>query len=137
MLDPIVAPPEREPSGRQFGYTIAVVLAAVGLWPVVRHGSIRVWPLGVAALFATVSLVVPGWLERPNHLVALAGRAIQRVIGPIVLAIAYFVIVTPTAVVMRWRGLDALRRRRDPSVPTYWIERPSRVVDRTSLGRPY
>ncbi|HTD61675.1 MAG TPA: SxtJ family membrane protein [Gemmatimonadaceae bacterium] len=137
MLDPVIPPPNREPSARQFGLTIAVVLVAFALWPVARHGSIRVWPLAAAALLVAVSLAAPGWLDQPNHLVALVGRAIQRVVGPIVLATAYFVILTPTAMIMRWRGLDVLRRRRDPSARTYWIERPSRVIDRASLGRPY
>jgi len=137
MLDPIVPPVEREPSARQFGMTLAIVLLAVALWPVARHRPLRVWPLAVAALLAAVSLVVPGWFEQPSHLVALAGRAIQRVVGPVVLAIAYFVILTPTALVMRWRGLDVLHRRRDSVLRTYWIERPARVVDRPTLERPY
>jgi hypothetical protein len=61
----------------------------------------------------------------------------QRVTGPAVLAVAYFLLLTPTAIIMRWRRVDILRLRRDPLEPTYWIERPSRVIDRESLTRPY
>jgi hypothetical protein len=137
MLDPIVPPREREPSERQFGLTLAAVLIAFSLWPIVHHRAIRPWPLAVAAVLIGVSVAAPRWLERPNHLMAVVGRVIQRIIGPIVLAIAYCLILTPTAIVMRWRGIDVLRRRRDPHASTYWVERSSRVVDRASLGRPY
>jgi hypothetical protein len=137
VLDPVVPPREREPSDRQFGLTIAAVLAVVGCWPLVRHGSVRIWPLGVAVLLSVVSVAAAGWLRPANRLWAALGRMLQRVTGPAILAIAYVLVVTPTAWLMRARGMDSLRRRRDPSASTYWIERRSAVVDRASLKRPY
>ena len=137
MLDPVVPPLERGPSDRQFGLTIAAVLGLFACWPLVRHAPVRVWPLGVAVLLSVVSVGAPGWLHPANRAWAALGRALQRVTGPAVLAIAYVLVVTPTAWLMRARGMDSLRRRRDPSASTYWIERRSSITDRDSLERPY
>jgi hypothetical protein len=137
VLDPVVPPRERLPPDRQFGLTIAAVLFCVGCWPLVRHGSVRPWPIGVAVLLSVVSIGAPGWLRPANRAWAALGRALQRVTGPAILAIAYVLVVIPTAWLMRARGMDSLRRRRDPSAPTYWIERRSSVIDRASLTRPY
>jgi hypothetical protein len=137
MLDPIVPPPLRGPSDRQFGLTIAGALVCLALLPLVRRGDIRIWPLALAALLTAVSLATPHWLRQPNRAWTGLGHFMQRITGPVVLAIAYFLLLTPTAIIMRWRGIDILRLRRDPHQPTYWIERPTRVVDRESLTRPY
>ncbi len=137
VLDPIVPPPPRGPSDRQFGLTIAGALVCLALFPLVRRADVRIWPLALAALLAAVSLATPHWLHQPNKVWTGLGHIMQRVTGPVVLAIAYFLLLTPTAIIMRWRRIDILRLRRDPLEPTYWIERPSHVVDRESLTRPY
>ncbi|HXB23982.1 MAG TPA: SxtJ family membrane protein [Gemmatimonadaceae bacterium] len=137
MLDPLVPAPARVSSDRQFGLTIAGALVCLALLPLVRRGDIRIWPIALAVLLAAVSLATPHWLRRPNRAWTGLGHAMQRVTGPAVLAVAYFLLLTPTAIIMRWRRVDILRLRRDPLEPTYWIERPSRVIDRESLTRPY
>ena len=137
MLDPILPPPPRGPSDRQFGLTIAAVIVAFALLPLVRRGDILLWPLVFAALLIGVSFAMPRWLRGPNKAWTGLGHVLQRVTGPAVLAVAYFLLITPTAIIMRWRRVDALRLRRGPLGATYWIERPSRVVDHPSLTRPY
>ena len=137
MLDPVVPPPERGPSDRHFGLTIAAVLALLACWPLVRHAPVRVWLLGVAVLLLAISIAAPRSLGTPNRLWSALGRALQRVTGPVILTIAYVLVLTPTAWLMRLRRIDPLRRRPDPAAPTYWIERRSSVIDRASLTRPY
>lgn len=41
-----------------------------------------------------------------------------------VLAIVYFLVMTPLGLLMRIFGYDPLRRRIEPSAATYWVERP-------------
>jgi hypothetical protein len=137
VLDPVVPPRERGPSDRHFGLTIAAVLALLACWPLVRHAPVRVWLLGVGGVLSAISVAAPRFLGAPNRLWSALARVLQRVTGPVVLTIAYVLVMTPTAWLMRLRRIDPLRRRRDPAAPTYWIERRSSVVDRASLHRPY
>jgi hypothetical protein len=48
---------------------------------------------------------------------------VGSVVSQVLLAVVYFVVVTPLALVMRASGRDPLERRLDPAAPTYWIRR--------------
>ena len=49
----------------------------------------------------------------------------------------YFGIFTPTAWVMRWAGRDALKRRFEPGVRTYWVERDPPGPDPAGLPNQF
>jgi hypothetical protein len=48
---------------------------------------------------------------------------LHRVVSPVVLGILFFLVATPTAVVMRLMGKDPLRLDWDEGAASYWIER--------------
>ena len=47
--------------------------------------------------------------------------------APIVMALVYFVVVTPTGLIMRLLGHDLLRHKIDRQAESYWIERNETV----------
>ena len=47
----------------------------------------------------------------------------HRVVTPMAMAVLFFGLVTPIAVLLRIFGRDPLRLKRDPKATTYWIER--------------
>ena len=54
----------------------------------------------------------------------LGRRRIRSSISvPIIMGAIFFLAVTPMALVMRARGKDPLRLKRDEGSPTYWIAR--------------
>ena len=110
-------------SDRGFGIVFAVVFTAIGLFPLLRGASPRGWSLAVAGGFLAVALVKPTWLAALNTLWFRFGLLLQRVAHPIVLAVIYFAVVTPTGLVMRALGKDPLRLRFDPDATSYWILR--------------
>ena len=110
-------------SDRVFGIVFAVVFTAIGLFPLLRGASPRGWSLAVAGGFLAVALVKPTWLAPLNTLWFRFGLLLQRVVHPIVLAVIYFAVVTPTGLVMRALGKDPLRLRFDPDATSYWIPR--------------
>ena len=110
-------------SDRSFGIVFAVVFTAIGLFPLLRGASPRSWSLAVAGGFLAVALVKPPWLAPLNTLWFRFGLLLQRVVHPIVLAVIYFAVVTPTGLVMRALGKDPLRLRFDPDAASYWILR--------------
>ena len=47
----------------------------------------------------------------------------HAVVNPIIMGLIFFVAVTPTALIMRARGKDLLRLKREPQADSYWIVR--------------
>ena len=110
-------------SDRGFGIVFAVVFTAIGLFPLIRCEPPRGWSLAIAGAFLAVTLVKPAWLAPLNTLWFRFGLLLQRVVHPIVLAVIYFAVVTPTGLIMRALGKDPLRLRFDPDATSYWIPR--------------
>lgn len=110
-------------SERGFGVVFAAVFAVVGLWPLIDGGAVRIWALVVAALFAAAAAVAPAALRPFNRLWFLIGLALHKVVNPLVMAILFYLTVTPTALLMRLAGKDPLRLKFDRGAKSYWIER--------------
>jgi hypothetical protein len=110
-------------SDRSFGITFAVVLCVVALWPVWSGGTIRLWPLVAAVAFAAVAFAAPSQLAPLNRCWFLLGQALHRVVNPLLMALIYFGSVVPTGLILKMRGKDPLRLRRDRDAVSYWVPR--------------
>ena len=110
-------------SDRGFGIVFTVLFTAVGLFPLLDGRPPRAWALAGAGLLLAVAWLRAAWLAPFNRAWFRFGLALQRIVHPLVLAVVYFAVVTPTGLVMRATGRDPLRLRRDPDAGTYWIRR--------------
>ena len=111
-------------SNRKFGVAFGALFAVLGLWPL-RHqaGSPRWWLIAAAAGFLSVALLVPDWLMPLNRGWFKLGLALNRIIGPAIMAILFFGAVVPLGWYLRKKGEDLLRLKMNPQALTYWIER--------------
>jgi hypothetical protein len=111
-------------SDRSFGVVFAVVFALAGIIPAWDGRPLRLWALLVSASFASAALFVPRLLHPLNRVWQRVGLALHRVVSPIVLAVLFYLIVTPFGLLTRALGKGLARRLRpDASVPSYWIDR--------------
>jgi Saxitoxin biosynthesis operon protein SxtJ len=110
-------------SDRSFGLVVATFFLIVSLWPLIQGDAIRWWALGVAAVFAALALLWTAALAPLNKLWTKLGMLLYRIVSPGVMALLFYVIVTPIALLMRMLGKDPLRLRRDSDVASYWIHR--------------
>jgi hypothetical protein len=110
-------------SNRSFGGVFTVVFAAVGLLPLIRGGEVRVWALVVAAVFFTAALLAPALLAPLNRLWFKFGLLLHRVVSPLVMGMLFYVVVTPTGLLMRLLGKRPLDLDFDSTVSSYWIVR--------------
>jgi saxitoxin biosynthesis operon SxtJ-like protein len=113
----------RPGSERNFGLVFTAAFAVIGLLPLLGGRAPRLWPLAVAAAFLAVTLVRPAMLAPLNRLWFRFGLLLNRVVNPIVMALLFFVTVTPIALVMRALGKDPLRLKSAPGQSSYWIVR--------------
>src|SRR5271170_2684479 len=105
VVEPTLAPvTARESSDRSFGLVFAVAFALLGGSPLLHGAAPRWWALAVAAAFVFVALIQPHRLRPLNHAWQMLGRALHRVMSPLIMSVIFFLCVTPIAAVMRWRG---------------------------------
>ncbi len=132
--------PELNTKGlRQFGLMLGGIL--IGLF-----GFILPWSWGWDSLpnygwIIAGTLVLIWALVAPDSMRGLyngwmrVAMAIGNVINRIILAIVYFIVITPMGLVMRMMGKDPMRRKLDKSVASYRVI--SKVRDRDHMERPY
>lgn len=124
-------------SERAFGLVFAAVFILVGLWPLISAGGVHVWALAVAALFTAAALLAPGVLKPLNRAWFLFGKLLHAIVNPLVMALLFFVTVTPIALIMRLAGKDPLRLKFDREAKSYWIERAPPGPAPESLRRQF
>ena len=111
-------------SDRSFGLVIFAALSIYGLIPLLSASrSVRVWALVAALPFLVLALVAPKLLAPLNRVWMKLGLLMGKIVNPIVMALLFFLTITPIALLMRLMGKDELRRRIDKRSPSYWIER--------------
>ncbi|HSM42671.1 MAG TPA: SxtJ family membrane protein [Afifellaceae bacterium] len=110
-------------SERNFGLVFATVFGVIGLWPLIGGNPVRIWSLAIAAVFLVLAFALPAVLRPLNLLWFRFGLLLGRIVAPIVMALIFYVAVTPTALIMRLLGKDLLRLRFDRDAATCWIAR--------------
>ena len=84
---------------RSFGLVFAVVFIVVALWPLLissdPDAGLRIWSLIIAGIFAVSALTVPKVLAPLNRLWFKFGLLLHKIVNPLVMALLYFVTVTP------------------------------------------
>ena len=106
---------QRLSSDRSFGLVIATALALYAI----KHPLLLV----PAALILVTALTRPQILHGPNLLWARVGQVLHRIVNPILMAVLFFGVFTPMAVLLRVFGKDLLGLRTKSQ--SYWINRTS------------
>jgi hypothetical protein len=111
------------PPDRSFGGLFTGVFAAVAawLWWKALPGAPALIILALA--FLAASLFFPRVLHPLNVAWMAFGALLHRIVSPVVLGAIYFGVFAPVAFVLRLRGRDALRLRRDSAATSYWLTR--------------
>ena len=110
-------------SDRGFGLVFAGVFTLIGLWPALFGALPRWWALVIAAAFAIVTFVRPQALAPLKLLWFRFGLLLHAVVNPLVMALLFFLVVTPIALIMRLLGKRPLSLEIEPDAPSYWISR--------------
>jgi hypothetical protein len=110
-------------SDRAFGLVMAAFLSLVAFVPLLHGGPVRWWVVAVAAAFLLAALLRPAILRPLNTLWLKFGLLLSRIVGPLVLALLFYLTVTPIGLLIRAAGKDPLRLRRNASATSYWIPR--------------
>jgi len=122
---------------RKFGTTLVIVLWILAGVHWARTGHIRVW-MFVIGFGVLVPAIIRPVLLRPVLRVWLRiATGISYVMTHIILVAFYYLVITPTGIVMRAVGHDPMKRRYDAESATYWEDLPDEEVPRERYLKQY
>ena len=110
-------------SNRSFGFLFFIVFLAISLWPLKSQEDLRLWAFILSLTFLVLGILNSKFLTPLNKLWLKFGFFLGSIVSPVVMCVVFFLVVTPTGLLMRVLGNDLLRINKSKFVSTYWISR--------------
>ena len=111
------------PSNRSFGLLFFIIFLAISLWPIKSGGDLRLWSFILSLVFLILGITNSKLLAPLNKLWFKIGIILGNFISPVVMGVVFFLVVTPTGIIVRILGKDLLKTNKNKNIPTYWINR--------------
>ena len=109
-------------SNRSFGAVFFVVFLLIGLWPILKGNELRIWSIVISLIFLILGILNSKILTPFNKVWFRFGIFLGNFISPIIMGIVFFLVVTPTGLIMKLFRKDLINLRKNNS-STYWIEK--------------
>lgn len=122
---------------RKFGLMVGGVFAVLGALFLWRHkpiGPYFLWPGGVLVLFGAVFPRALKWIYIAWMSVAFV---LGFVMAHIILAVLFYLVITPIGLVARLVGKDFLSLKLDRAAKSYWIPRESKAKSAADYERQF
>ena len=129
--------PELDRAGlREFALVTGSVIAGLfGLFlPWVFDFVWPVWPWILAAILVTVGLAAPMALRLVYKGWMLFGLQLSKITTPIIMALVFFLVITPTGLIRRLLSKDSIARKFDDG-ESYRV--PSKKTPAKNMERPF
>ena len=115
-------------SNRSFGIVFFVFFLIISIYPIFLDQDIRLWSLLLSLIFLILGLTKSRILTPLNLLWFKFGMLLGRIVSPIVMGLVFFLVVTPTGLIMRGLKKDLLKLKKKTS-NTYWVNRDQDNTD--------
>ena len=113
----------KKSSNRSFGILFFLVFLGFGLWPLTKKMSPNIYLIVISVIFLILGLLNSKLLSPLNNLWIKFGEILGKVIAPIVMAVVYFLILTPISLLVRLFGKDLIGMKFSNNIKSYWIKR--------------
>ena len=122
---------------KQFGYTMAAICFYLVLFSLWKHDfSLSTFPCittPIGIIFTFLALFVPSSLDKVEHYWMLFGEKLNAIMTQIILALSFFLLITPIGLLMKLFRKDLLQLKIDRSSKSYW----NKVEKDGPASRPY
>ena len=109
-------------SNRSFGIVFSIVFLIVALYPLLNSDSVRIWSIILSSFFFIFGLLNSSILSPLNRIWFKFGIILGRIVSPIVMGLVFFLVVTPTSLILRLIKKDNLNLKKNDNA-TYWIDK--------------
>ena len=110
------------PTNRNFGIVFSIVFLIIALWPLLKQNDVRLWSLSISGIFFALGLLNSKLLLPLNKIWFKFGMLLGSIIAPIVMGIVFFLVVTPTGLIMKLFRKDLLNLKKNKK-ETYWLDK--------------
>jgi hypothetical protein len=114
-------------SNRSFGLLFFIVFIVVGLWPVIKGETANIYLILISLFFLIFGLINSKILSPFNKAWVKFGEILGLIIAPIIMALVYFIILTPISLIVRMLGKDLLGLKFLKKQDTYWTKRKKKL----------
>ena len=115
-------------SNKSFGIVFCIFFLIVGLYPLINADGIRIWSIILSIIFLILGLSNSRFLTPLNILWFKFGIFLGKFVSPIIMGLVFFLVVTPTGIIMRLLKKDLLKLKKN-KLKTYWINRSESKSD--------
>ena len=113
----------KKSSNRSFGILFFIVFLAIGLWPLTKSENANYILISLSIIFLILGILNSNFLTPFKNIWIKIGELLGKVIAPIIMALVYFIILTPVSLVVRIWGKDLLGLKILKNKNSYWIRR--------------
>jgi hypothetical protein len=124
-------------SDRSFGFVFGGFFAAIAILPVLSGHPVRLWAIPASIGFLVLAVVRPAVFRRLNRIWTRLGLLLGKVMNPVMMAVVYFLVFTPIAIILRLFKRDALGIAYEPEAKSYWILRDSAGSEAENLRNQF
>lgn len=110
------------PSNKSFGLVFFVFFILIALYPLLKNENIRIWSIAISFFFLILGLINSKLLTPLNKVWFKFGILLGKFVSPIIMAIIFFLVITPTSIIMKLLNKNLLNLKKK-SRKTYWIEK--------------
>ena len=115
-------------SNRSFGIVFFIFFLIIAVYPMFFDKELRIWSLLLSLIFLILGLAKSRILTPLNLLWFKFGILLGRIVSPVVMGLVFFLVVTPTGLIMRALKKDLLNLKKKNS-NTYWIKKDQVKTD--------
>ena len=109
-------------SNKSFGVVFFLVFLLISIYPLINDGNIRIWSFVISIIFLILGISNSKILSPLNKIWFKFGLLLGKIISPVVMGIIFFIVVTPTGLILRLFQKDVLNLKFNNN-NTYWIEK--------------
>jgi len=123
---------------KKFGIALAVILTVIGSIHFFRgHSGVFAWLLGFGVFFLLLSTMFTKWFVPFYIVFTKVLHAIGWFNTRLLLSLVFYLVLTPTGLIMRLFGKDELDKKLDRKRETYWQEREPATEDIKRYEKQY
>ena len=117
---------KKNKNNKSFGILFFIVFFLIAVWPMLNESQIRIWAIILSLAFLFLGIINSKLLSPLRFAWIKFGESLGKIIAPIIIAIIYFFIITPIALVMRSVGKDLLKIKLQKT-QSYWVKREKKI----------
>ena len=114
-------------SNRSFGILFFILFFILGIWPLKNSESLNYYLIGISVIFLLLGLKNSKLLTPLNKTWIKFGEILGLIIAPLVMALVYFIFLTPISLIVRVIGKDLLGIKFDKKLDSYWMKRKKNI----------